>query len=135
MKKNTWIKPEFEVETFVPNNYIASGCSFTTLDYTSGYIINDTGEIGRWEGTFNLKDNSDEGELSGSEDNTFFGGFPLPRLLTSPGETIDPPGTFNTAPVIFAPNESTFIPCTAVTMDIEGEKEWVYLTRQKINGS
>ena len=49
MKKNTWIQPDFEVETFVPNNYIAL-CSLTIepLNNLTGYVIVDTNNNG-WD--------------------------------------------------------------------------------------
>ena len=134
MKKNTWILPEFELETFVPNNYIAL-CSLTIepLNNLTGYVIVDTNNNG-WDGQFEF-DQTDptKGVLTGSNDNAFLYSNPFPQVLSSPSEKIEAKqGSFTAVnnAVVFTEDGSKFESFTAVTMDVENERGQVFYTRK-----
>ena len=134
MKKNTWIQPEFEVETFVPNNYIAL-CSLTIepLNNLTGYVIVDTNNNG-WDGQFAFDQTEPtKGVLTGSNDNAFLYSNPFPQVLSSPSEKIEAKqGSFTAVnnAVVFTEDGSKFESFTAVTMDVEHERGQVFYTRK-----
>ena len=139
MKKNTWIQPEFEVESFVPNNYIAL-CSLVIepLNNLTGYVIVDTNSNGHFDGTLSIDPSTTQGTLSGTEDNLFLYNNPLPQVLTSPTERLEAKqGTYTAQnhAVIFTQDGSNFESFTAVTMDVEGEKGMVFYTKNINNNN
>lgn len=134
MKKNTWIQPVFEVETFVPNNYIAL-CSLTIepLNNLTGYVIVDTDNNGKMEGVFSF-DTTDptKGVLSGSNDNEFLFNNPFQQVLSSPStEIVAKQGTFTAVnnAVFFTQDGQHFESYTAVTLDVENERNMVFYTK------
>ncbi|MBR4366002.1 MAG: hypothetical protein IKP43_04380 [Bacteroidaceae bacterium] len=136
MKKNTWIKPEFEVETFVPNNYIAL-CSLT-IEHSNlqGYVIVDVNNNGKYDGSgvFDNEGNplTPEALLTTGTDNLWFNNLSAPQTLPTPSENITvESGKFtyvNNAVLLTEGNGKDFVSYTAVTMDIEGEKNMVFYT-------
>ena len=137
MKKNTWIKPEFEIEAFVPNNYIAA-CQLTIgpVANMTGYAFEDRNENRTFDGTLGQIDTSVTDEFGGSpmtnyvaNGDPFLNNYAYPQTLPTPqSEMTVTQYTIKYNAVFLSDGSSAPTPYNAVTMDVEGEKGMVFYT-------
>ena len=138
MKKNTWIKPEFEIEAFVPNNYIAA-CPITIgpAANMTGYAFVDGNNNQTFDGILGQIDTSQTDEFGSSpmtnyvpNGDPFLNNYAYPQTLPTPQSEM--PGitqyTIKYNAVFLSDGSSTPTPYNAVKMDIEGEAGMVFYT-------
>lgn len=136
MKKSIWKKPEFEVETFVPNNYIAA--CYITLEGggpLTGYIWEDENGNGQLDfETFGTID--ENGYIQGYEGEDFYWDRNYKQTLTRPDETITDARLLRKyKPVIFSPDGVNFTAYNAVSVDVAGEKEYIFFTQNDVHNN
>ena len=137
MKKNTWIKPEFEVETFVPNNYIAA-CKLilTPLSEITGWAWKDVDHDAELDGTYVFEN----GELSfTSSGDTWLNNTTSQQTLSTPTSQMElSRGQYQfveNAVLVLTDANSSPMALNAVTMNLEGERGMILYTGNRPDGN
>jgi len=125
MKKNTWIKPEFEVETIDKPNGV-------------GFLVEDTNHDGEFDrnSRFTTSDGI-TGEVTGGVDNVFPLGNQQVQLNSSfnNGGDITPKNhQFIESAVLFSQDQGLhWVSYNAIIADLEGEKNMMIFTSSSNN--
>ena len=140
MEKSIWKKPNFEVETFVPNNYIAV-CYFdlTETGNLYGWIWEDVDHDGEldYSGSWTVNGDMIEGYQPNNDD--FYWARNTKQTLTRPSQEIlhVRKVSFQKNAVIFSEtgSPSDLQSFHAIRVDVEGESEMIFYTTRDQNNS
>lgn len=138
MKKYTWIKPDFELESFIPNDYIAACGLQLGKETVSGYAVRDINQNGSYDGDglFDASGNPNP-TLTGIDNQWYNNNSGIQDLHPVKESIVVEHGKYQLDEkyilVTSGPNGG-FTSYNRAIIQVEGESGWVVFTANKASG-